>query len=39
MPILNAVIHQIDKKPDGSSAVLHLASRVLPECQAIATLE
>ena len=38
MPIRNAVIHQIDKKPDGSPAVLHLASSVLPECQAIENL-
>ena len=26
MPILHSVIHKIDKKPDGSPAVLHLAS-------------
>lgn len=30
MPVRNAVIHQIDKKPDGSPAVLHLASQPLP---------
>ena len=38
MPVRNAVIHQIDKKPDGSPAVLHLASRALPEAQAIENL-
>src|SRR5262245_24765699 len=26
MPIRNAIIHLIDKKPDGNPAVLHLAS-------------
>lgn len=38
MPVRNAVIHQIDKKPDGSPAVLHLASRILPECPAVENL-
>lgn len=38
MPIRNAVIHQIDKKPDGSPAVLHLATDNLPETQAIENL-
>ncbi|MGH8382593.1 nucleoid-associated protein YejK [Pseudomonas sp.] len=38
MPIRHAVIHQIDKKPDGSPAVLHLASENLPETQAIENL-
>ncbi|MHA6195563.1 nucleoid-associated protein YejK [Pseudomonas wadenswilerensis] len=38
MPIRNAVIHQIDKKPDGSPAVLHLATGALPETQAIDNL-
>lgn len=38
MPIRHAVIHQIDKKPDGSPAVLHLASDTLPETQAIESL-
>ena len=26
MPVLHSVIHKINKKPDGSPAVLHLAS-------------
>lgn len=38
MPVRNAVIHQIDKKPDGSPAVLHLASQPFPETQAIENL-
>jgi nucleoid-associated protein len=38
MPVRNAVIHQIDKKPDGSPAALHLASQSLPETQAIENL-
>lgn len=38
MPIRHAVIHQIDKKPDGSPAALHLASQPLPESQAIEDL-
>lgn len=39
MPVRNAVIHQIDKKPDGSPAVLHLASQPLPaHSQAIESL-
>lgn len=38
MPVRNAVIHQIDKKPDGSPAVLHLASQALPECPAVENL-
>ncbi|MNJ41451.1 nucleoid-associated protein NdpA [compost metagenome] len=38
MPIRRAVIHQIDKKPDGSPAVLHLATDNLPESQAIESL-
>ncbi|SEI17034.1 nucleoid-associated protein YejK [Pseudomonas asplenii] len=38
MPILNAVIHQIDKKPDGSPAVLHLANDKLPDSQAMDNL-
>lgn len=38
MPIRHAVIHQIDKKPDGSPAVLHLARQSLPDTQAIENL-
>ena len=38
MPVRNAVIHLIDKTPDGSPAVLHLASRALPEATAIENL-
>ncbi len=38
MPIRHAVMHFIDKKPDGSPAVLHLASSELPESGAIDNL-
>lgn len=38
MPIRHAVIHQIDKKPDGSPAALHLAGATLPESAAIDNL-
>jgi nucleoid-associated protein len=38
MLIRHAVIHQIDKKPDGSPAVLHLARQSLPDTQAIENL-
>lgn len=34
MPIRHSVIHKIDKKPDGSPAVLHLASAEQVESQA-----
>ncbi|QKZ05867.1 nucleoid-associated protein YejK [Pseudomonas eucalypticola] len=38
MPIRHMIIHQIDKKPDGSPAMLHLADQALPESQACETL-
>lgn len=38
MPIRNAVMHFIDKKPDGSPACLHLASSTLPDSAAIENL-
>lgn len=38
MPIHHAVMHFIDKKPDGSPAVLHLASTEQPESVAIESL-
>lgn len=38
MPIRHAVMHFIDKKPDGSPAVLHLASSDLPVSGAIENL-
>lgn len=38
MPIRHMIIHQIDKKPDGSPAILHLADQALPESQACETL-
>ncbi|QLJ16230.1 nucleoid-associated protein YejK [Pseudomonas putida] len=38
MPIRHAVMHFIDKKPDGSPAVLHLASSELPDSGAIDNL-
>ena len=33
MPIRHSIIHQIDKKPDGSPAVLHISSSELVESQ------
>jgi len=38
MPIRHAVMHFIDKKPDGSPAVLHRAGTGLPESAAIENL-
>ena len=38
MPIRHAVMHFIDKKPDGSPAVLHLANSELPGSAAIENL-
>jgi nucleoid-associated protein len=38
MPIRNAIIHHIDKKPDGNPAVLHLAAQALAESQALENL-
>ena len=38
MPILHAVMHFIDKKPDGSPAALHMASACLPDSGAIENL-
>ncbi|MDZ5601702.1 nucleoid-associated protein YejK [Pseudomonas sp. RP23018S] len=35
MPIRHAVMHFIDKKPDGSPAALHLANHSLPTSEAI----
>ncbi|SFI71032.1 nucleoid-associated protein [Pseudomonas guineae] len=34
MPIRHSIIHNIDKKPDGSPAVLHTSEAELPESQA-----
>ena len=38
MPIHHSIIHQIDKKPDGSPAVLHVSSAELVESQATENL-
>ncbi|WP_047281000.1 nucleoid-associated protein YejK [Pseudomonas lundensis] len=38
MPIRHSIIHQIDKKPDGSPAVLHISSTELVESQATENL-
>ena len=38
MPIRHSIIHQINKKPDGSPAVLHVSSTELVESQATANL-
>ena len=34
MSIRHSIIHQIDKKPDGSPAVLHISDTELAESQA-----
>ena len=34
MPILHSIIHKIDKKPDGSPAILHCSVSELAESQA-----
>ena len=34
MPVLHSAIHKIDKKPDGSPAILHLGSGEQVESQA-----
>ncbi len=33
MPVLHSIIHKIDKKPDGSPAVLHYAGAELAESE------
>ena len=38
MPIRHSIIHQIDKKPDGSPAVLHISGTELAESQATENL-
>ena len=38
MPIRHSIIHQIDKKPDGSPAVLHVSKTELVESQATENL-
>ena len=38
MPIRNAIIHHIDKKPDGNPALLHLGAQALAESQALENL-
>ena len=38
MPIRHSIIHQIDKKPDGSPAVLHISDTQLVESQATENL-
>ncbi|MGG3793576.1 nucleoid-associated protein YejK [Pseudomonas paraversuta] len=38
MPIRHSIIHQIDKKPDGSPAVLHVSGTELAESQATENL-
>ncbi len=38
MPIRHSIIHQIDKKPDGSPAVLHVSDTELVESQATENL-
>lgn len=39
MPVKNAVIHHIDKKPDGSPAVLHLVDSPLVDSDALDNLQ
>lgn len=38
MPIRHSIIHQIDKKPDGSPAILHVSGTALAESQATESL-
>lgn len=38
MPIKNMIVHMIDKKPDGTPAVLHLSSALLPAADAVENL-
>ena len=38
MPIRHSIIHQIDKKPDGSPAVMHVSDKELVESQATENL-
>ena len=38
MPVRHSIIHQIDKKPDGSPAVLHVSGTELDESQATENL-
>ena len=38
MPIRHSIIHQIDKKPDGTPAVLHVSGIELVESQATENL-
>lgn len=38
MPIRHKIIHQIDKKPDGSPAILHVSDTELAESQATENL-
>ncbi len=38
MPIRNAIIHHIDKKPDGNPAMLHVARHPLTDSQALENL-
>jgi nucleoid-associated protein len=38
MPVRHCIVHLIDKKPDGTPAVLHARDTELPESQAIETL-
>lgn len=34
MPVLHSIIHKIDKKPDGTPAILHYSGAELDDCQA-----
>lgn len=38
MPICNCVIHTIDKKPDGTPAILHLRDTELPQSDVLENL-
>lgn len=39
MPIRHVIIHQLDKQPDGSPAVLHARDTELPPSDAIVSLQ
>lgn len=38
MPVISSVIHTIDKKPDGSPAILHLRHTELPQTDVLENL-
>ncbi|ENB9667637.1 nucleoid-associated protein YejK, partial [Pseudomonas putida] len=39
MPIRHAIVHQLDKQPDGNPAVLHARDTELPATDAVENLQ